>query len=229
MSELMINIGGGKYYRKHWRILDFPSKHYPYPSSDIDYIFDLTSDKSLPFKDNSVKFFFSSHTFEHIPQEHCQHIFNEIFRCLKKGGAIRITLPDFDKAYNAYRDRNIKFFVKYSGDNIEEKFLKFFGSYLKKKVPIEELKFFFEIMEKEEFADFYTNQIPRKSQIINGGNHINWWNFEKTKKLLLKAGFKNIYPSTPQKSKFSEMRGIEKRSGFDSTFPELSFFIEAIK
>jgi len=91
-------------------------------------------------------------------------------------------------------------------------------------------------MSKEKFADFYTQQIPQDSQRKNTGNHINWWNYDKIYKMLIKAGFKNVYRSTAQGSHFSEMLGMGFNSnyfawmsGFDVTHPELSFFVEAVK
>ncbi|MFX0036482.1 MAG: methyltransferase domain-containing protein [Candidatus Hermodarchaeota archaeon] len=225
----MINIGGGDYFRKHWRVLDFPSNAYPYPLYYIDYVHDLMSNKPFPIADNSVKFFYSAHTLEHIPQENCQYIFNEIYRCLGQNGAVRLSIPDFDKAYKAYGENNRNFFKKYNTKNIEESFLEFFASFLKFRVPIKEFKENYKLMSKEKFADFYIQKIPRKSQKKKAGNHINWWNYNKIKNMLQKAGFKKIYRSYPQGSRFKEMKGIGRKSGFDSTHPELSFFIEAIK
>jgi len=47
--------------------------------------------------------------------------------------------------------------------------------------------------------------------------------------MLKYAGFKAINKSNPQKSRFIEMRGIGRNTGFDSTHPEISLFVEAIK
>src|SRR6266850_7886653 len=85
-ANLRINIGGGCYFRRHWRVLDFQSGWYRFLPGVIDYAHDLTSRTAFPFLDNSVEFFFSSHTLEHLPQEACQHVLNESFRCLKSGG-----------------------------------------------------------------------------------------------------------------------------------------------
>ena len=49
------------------------------------------------------------------------------------------------------------------------------------------------------------------------------------KTFLITAGFKNIYLSNPQQSKFHEMRGYGRNTGFDSTHPEFSIFVEAVK
>ena len=225
---VMINIGGGKFKRKHWRVLDMASEHYNWKNEEFDYVIDLTKNVPFPFKDNSIKIFYSSHTFEHIPQEHCQHIFNEIFRCLKKKGTVRLTMPDFDKAYRAYKD-NDKDFFKYPEFEIHESFLDFFATYFLRKISSEELKNKFKNMSKKEFADYYTNKVPRDYQKINSGNHINWWNFDKIKLMLYKSGFRKIFLSKVQKSRCPEMRGRGRNIGFDSTFPYLSLFAEAEK
>ena len=228
-NKLMVNIGGGNFFRKHWRVLDYPFDRYAYPSYYIDYVFDLASNKPLPFEDNSVQFFYSSHTIEHIPQERCQHIFNEIYRCLKYNGAVRLTMPDFDKGYEAFANNNENFFKKSTkGDNIEERFLHFFATFLMKKIPTKEFRKNFEEMEKYEFADYYTSKIPREWQ-EGAGEHINWWVFQKVEKFLINAGFESVYRSAAQKSRFVEMTGIGYKTGFDSTHPEISLFIEAIK
>jgi predicted SAM-dependent methyltransferase len=229
LQKVMINIGGGHYFRRHWKVLDFPSKHYNYLGGSIDYAFDLTSEGPFPLSDSTVSFFYSSHTFEHIPQEYCQYIFNEMFRCLKPGGAVRIMLPDFDLAYNAFAKNDIDFFVKYPGASIEEKLLNFLASYLQDKVPEEKVREDFRSMTKEEFAEYYTQQIPRESQRENPGSHINWWNYEKLHSMLKQAGFEEIYRSTLQSSRFPEMQGVGRHNGFDSTHPELYFIVEAIK
>lgn len=210
-------------------MLDYPTQWYNYNNAFIDCCFDLTTNKPLPFFDNSVAFFYSSHTLEHIPQEFCQHILDEIYRCLRPGGAVRLTMPDFDLAYSAFSKNDIEFFVKYPAENIDESFLDFFATYLKDKVSSEELRKSYNSMGKEEFGDFYTQQIPRDSQKISPGAHVNWWNYEKLERMLRQVGFKNIYRSSACGSRFSEMRSVGRDCGFDSTHPEISLFVEAVK
>lgn len=112
----MINIGGSRFYKRHWKVLD-----YRHPSTDrydfpgIDYNFDLTSGLSLPFANDQVLYFYSSHTLEHIPQEFVPHILREIHRCLKPGGALRITLPDFDKLWQALQAEDWDSIVNITG------------------------------------------------------------------------------------------------------------------
>ncbi len=229
-KKLMINIGGGEYTRKHWKVLDYPTEHYNYKKIFIDYCHDLTSSKPLPLPNDSVTFFYSSNALEHIPQEFCQHTLNEIYRCLKPNGAVRLTMPDFDKAHQAFGKNKNKFFVqKYQHKSLEENFIKFFATFLHDKITPDELRRNYQSMAKEEFANFYTQQISRDSQKEFPGYHLNWWNYEKLQKMLSQAGFKTTYCSTPQASHFPEMRGKGRGSGFDSSHPEVCFFAEAVK
>ena len=228
-QRLMINIGGGYYFRRHWRILDSRSEWYGFIKGAIDYEFDLLSGAPFPFASDSVYLFYSSHSLEHIPQEYCQHIFDEIFRCLRPGGAIRLTMPDFDLACEAFGRNSLDFFVEPRGACIEERFLNFFATYVKERVRPEEVRERFRLMRREDLGDYYTRQVPRESQRKFTGNHINWWTYEKVHRMLDRAGFRDIYRSTPQGSRFSEMRGEGREGGFDSTYPEMSLFVEAVK
>lgn len=70
-NDLKVNIGGGLFVRKGWKVLDYHTSWYDYSNIFIDYNFDLCTNKQMPFKDNSVDYFYSSHTFEHIPNRYC--------------------------------------------------------------------------------------------------------------------------------------------------------------
>ena len=48
----------------------------------------------MPFKDNSVDNIYVSHVLEHIEKEYIQTFFREAARVLKKGGVLRICVPD---------------------------------------------------------------------------------------------------------------------------------------
>jgi len=228
--KIGINVGGGHYYRRHWKVLDVQSDHYNFQMALIDYNFDLTNGKPLPFENSSISFFYSSHAIEHIPQEYCQGIFNEMFRSLKPGGVVRFSVPDFDLAYNAFAKNQKKFFDFLNPkDPIERSFLDFFAGYKRDKVSYDRLRKDFDSMGKEDFADYYVKDIPSDSQKKSIGSHISWWNYDKFERMLKKAGFEEIYQTAPQESRFSEMRGKGIYWGFDSTDPEQSLFMEAVK
>ncbi len=105
-EKLIINIGGTQFFKRDVRILDYAhpdSRHYDlFYFSSPDYNFDLLSEKPLPFSDEAVSFFYSANTFEHLSTSIMPHLYSEIFRCLKPGGAFRIQVPDLSLALDAF-------------------------------------------------------------------------------------------------------------------------------
>lgn len=229
-SFKMIDIGGGNFVRLGWENLDYDSKKYGYNSIFIDINYNLFGNNRLPFKNNSVDIFYSSHTLEHIPQIYCQHIFNELYRCLRKKGILRLTVPDFDLYYKSYGSKDNAFYSNYPYKEIYKNFLKTLATYFVDKISEKELRSKYNKLSKQKFADYFVGKIPISSQIKNPSNHINWWTYKKMEKHLIKAGFNknNIYRSFPQGSSSSHMRGTGV-NGFDVRHPTTSLFIEAIK
>jgi len=231
-EKLMINIGGGEFFLRHWRILDFNTDYYRRGYGIIDYFHDLKSPGPFPFRDNQVYLFYSSHTLEHIPQKFCQHILDEIYRCLKPQGAVRLTMPGFDGLKKAYINKDQRFFQPYDNMPPEISLLHWVATYFaesEERLSPDEVKEKLKTMSIDEFVEDLTNKIPEDYQNNNYG-HCNWWSYEKLEKMLRKAGFTKMYHSSAQGSKFKEMRvGDKFRSSFDTTCPHLSAFIEAIK
>lgn len=223
-QKLMINIGGGDWYKKNWKVLDFQSEWYSHNNHFIDYYYDLTSKERMPLEDNSVDLFYSEHTLEHISDECCTYVFTEVYRTLKPGGAFRIVVPDMDLAYQRFANRDRVFFGPWMEDHnatLTEAFLILFA-YPREGINEEEVKYKFKNLEKSEFFNFYSKSLrqdPKKA-----GQHINWFNYSKLRKMLKEVGFDCIYKSTSQGSRFPEMRG----KGVD-TRPSWSLHIEAIK
>ena len=122
-KNLMVNIGGTRFYKRHWKVLDYrhpETRHYDFPF--LDYNFDLTSGEPFPFADDSVTYFYSSHTMEHIVPHHAQHILNELYRSLKKGGAVRLTMPDYDSVWDAFQRKDWGGVVNIGGDTEYDRF-----------------------------------------------------------------------------------------------------------
>lgn len=57
---------------------------------------------SVPFIDNCVDFVYSSHSLEHLPVRHAEHLCREVFRVLKPGGVFRACVPDLKIACQEY-------------------------------------------------------------------------------------------------------------------------------
>ena len=56
----------------------------------------------LPFQDNSVDIIYNSHVFEYFDRDECKDILKEWYRVLKKGGILRIGVPDFEACAKLY-------------------------------------------------------------------------------------------------------------------------------
>lgn len=59
--------------------------------------------RSLPFPENSVDAFFSSHFFEHLFKRDAHRLMKDCHRALRPGGVIRIAVPDLAYAVERYQ------------------------------------------------------------------------------------------------------------------------------
>jgi len=251
-SKLMIDVGGGQWrYKRFWKVLDYSVSvapknvrtHYAWNDKFIDYKHDLTKRKPFPFENNSVDFFYSDHTFEHLSNNDCEFAFKEMYRCLKPKGVVRISVPDADLLYKKYLEKNEVFFKLLRVNFDAEAFLlkgmnpKSESGYYHEDTPITEIfitsfayakrnesessvRSKIKIMSKEKFFNSYIKNLKQDSSM----HHINWFNSEKLKGMLIEVGFKNVYDSRAQESKFKEMRG----KNFDLR-PLWSVFVEGVK
>ena len=202
-EKVMVNVGGGMFIRPHWKVLDHPSSWYSYYPAFIDIDLDLSSESRFPFDDDSVTFFYCCHTLEHIPGQTCPHILREMHRCLKPGGAARLTVPDYDLAREAYENKDREFFKTYPprGLCLDEVLVWWFAALVVGRVDPEEIRENYERMEPAEFADHYTSLVSREEQSEKTGNHINWFDHAKLSGMLREAGFKTVYRSRHQGSR----------------------------
>lgn len=68
----------------------------------------------VPFGDETVDVIYSSHALEHIYLEEAQSLLQDAYRALKKGGLIRLAVPDLEYALHLYqsgaKERALDFF-----------------------------------------------------------------------------------------------------------------------
>lgn len=73
----------------------------------MDYVHDI---RALPMiKDNTVELIYSCHAIEYFDRVEVQTVLKEWKRVLKKGGILRLAVPDFEaliKVYEKYNDLN---------------------------------------------------------------------------------------------------------------------------
>jgi len=90
----MINLGCGNRYHKDWVNFDFKSKS--------EFVKEFNLYNELPFEDESVDVVYSSHVLEHFPKCDAPKFLQRCYRVLKKGGIIRIVVPDLEAIINNY-------------------------------------------------------------------------------------------------------------------------------
>lgn len=56
----------------------------------------------IPLDDESVDFLYSSHFLEHLTKNNAKKLLRESYRVLKKGGILRVCVPDLEYAINLY-------------------------------------------------------------------------------------------------------------------------------
>lgn len=99
-----VHLGPGqKKYIEGWINLDAN-----FISARKDVWVDLRN--PLPFHDNTVDIFYSHHMIEHLPDSFLPFHFNEMFRCLKPGGIIRIAGPNGDSAMKKFMEGDLGWF-----------------------------------------------------------------------------------------------------------------------
>ncbi len=248
------NIGAGGFRHPCWTNVDNPSDWYREWTSDTGkgILHNLFSLEPLPIESNSAQIVYSSHTVEHITDEAAHNLYAESYRILKYGGFLRLTTPDIDLDYRAYKDNDRRFFYWADTENIpkitqktkykiplneasiEQLFLEHFATSVStlhsdgadERISDDELNRIFTEMEYASALNYCTSRCPIEIQRKYPGNHINWWNKDKMFRMLKKAGFNKIHLSGYGQS-FSPI--LRDTIFFDNTHPKISLYVEAIK
>lgn len=252
-SKPFYNIGAGGFYHPFWTNIDYGSDWYGgrYNQKNI-IIHNLMTKSPLPIDTGKAKIFYTSHTIEHIKEEAVQVFFNEAFRCLEDGGIFRITTgPDAETDFKAlmnddedwfYWDRYSMYVKKGCYEThfhkpatsapLSERWLHHVaGQLAPNDISPSNVKFsdkeIREAIEKYGFPDvldYFCGLCDFQSD--RPFNHISWWTHDKIFQFLQNAGFKNIYRSGYGQSSSPLMRNTVL---FDSTHPQMSIYIEAVK
>ena len=242
INKKFLNVGAGKFNHKFWTNVDYGSEQYAKIQNEFVEL-NLIEMPKFPFEDNSIELIYTSHTIEHITDESVINFIKESQRILKKGGVLRITCPDSNLLLNS-----VKFKVKDFWNWRMEWFLNKFEinsndieleDFLIRELSTARCRFFensndplhpLEVrdkMEKLEDNDFLQWIVEKNSFDDKFANyHINYWNFEKLKKMCIEAGFSNIYHSGFGQSLSPPLTNTKL---FDNTHPKMSLYFEARK
>lgn len=84
---------------------------HPFVHHDLRY--------GLPFRDGSVDYIFASHILEHFYREKAGEILRDAYRVLRKGGRLRVCVPDLEYAIKLYlqgqKEQCLEFFFRNPG------------------------------------------------------------------------------------------------------------------
>ena len=189
-----------------------------------------------------MKAVYCSHVIEHIEDSYIQALFADVYRVLMSGGVFRIACPDAEFMYNVSKFQNDywrwlrPYFSPsfgYTGNYSDIKAV----DCLVREVATPRLKDYakavpdsrsyveeFEKMSMDEFLKYITCGLEYRKDVP--GDHINYWTFDKVKAALESAGFPVIVRSKYAGSICHLMTWREK---FDTTHPEMSLYVEAMK
>lgn len=93
-GRVNVHLGCGRIDHKQFINID----GYPFPH--VHYV--QTIDRLPQFQDGSVDLIYASHCLEHFRYTHTKSVLEEWCRVLKKGGVLRLSVPDFDKLVEIY-------------------------------------------------------------------------------------------------------------------------------
>lgn len=94
MKEIKLSLGSGNVnLGKDWIHID-ATKH---PHVEYTHITNLSQ-----FEDNSVDLIYASHVLEYFDRREALIVLTEWYRVLKKGGVIRLAVPDFEALTKLY-------------------------------------------------------------------------------------------------------------------------------
>lgn len=222
-----VNLGAGSGWKApHWHGID---------KIDGDF---LDAKSVFPFDDDSIRWIYSSHFFEHVDDDTADNLFAESYRILKPGGILRIVVPDFGLFIQKYKENDENWYrniikakarddwSKYGVTDCLSNLLLHWvanhdfngpkGFYRGPPIGMSEddVRHKATTCDTEEFCEWAQGLIPDDPRVL--GNHINWWNVEKFQIFFKVVGFRTIYHCDYMKS---DTKIFLKSNMFDSWKP----------
>lgn len=242
------NIGAGTWQHEAWTNIDLPPQSEEFAKIQAPCIYhNLVEEEDLPIAPNSAELIYTSHVIEHLPDIHANKLFVSVHNSLKEGGVFRVvTGPDADTDIAALlrRDKNWWYFyedadyadaIKEHGPlSLTDKWLLHAATprSLYSRTPCERK---YSATEVDATLDRYKSDPTRvldtfteglAFHISYPGDHLSWWNAEKLIRQLRGAGFNLAEKSAYGQSRSYLMRDLR---WFDTTYPQISLYVEAVK
>ena len=160
MTELKVNVGVGNDIRDGWVSLDHP----PTYAGQMDpRIRPWDMSQGLPEDLTDITTVYSSHSLEHCDDSGARVFLQACLQKLKKGGKLRLCLPDAFRTCKNYVEGNWEFFTPVSG---------FIGDHYP---------------ETRTLIDYLT------FCVYQAGEHKSVWDAKKAIRVLENLGFSNVY------------------------------------
>ncbi len=246
------NVGAGAFHHPYWTNVDKPSDWYKGHQQQEMIAFDLMEKVPLPIADGSALLVYTSHTMEHIPNDAARRFYAEAFRVLAPGGLLRVTVPNAELFFRAYRarDRHFDDMIKRyrtteaarrikmdrppKERSSQQLFLWRIAATVSphhidsaaERMSDEEIDRVFETLPLPEALDYCTSRSDLESQHRNPGGHVNWWTWDKLSQFLHDAGFGHVNRCGYGQSASPLLRDTHY---FDCTRPHSSLYVEACK
>jgi len=106
-----LNLGCGNKYHTDWFNVDMNPRSKEVINANLL--------KGIPFPDETFNVIYHSQVLEHFPLESALPFMKECFRVLKKGGIIRVVVPDLENIVEEYK-KNLDICLENNSDNVAE-------------------------------------------------------------------------------------------------------------
>ena len=241
------NIGSGTWVHKCWTNIDLPAQTKAFKRIQSPCIYhDLVASEDLPIQQSSAEILYCSHVIEHLPESCVEKLFQSAYRVLDKGGVLRIvTGPDADLEFDALLRKDLSWWYFYDGiffnKNRPAKQKDIFDFWLlhtatprsvrsrtpcDKKYSNQQIKELIHKHQKSRSKVLDLMTLGLKFNRSYPSDHLSWWNADKIINKLRSAGFKKTARSAYGQSSNFFLRDL---SLFDTTYPQISVYVEAQK
>lgn len=114
LLEILYSVSGSRQWYSKNEYREIMGGH-TFVHHDVKY--------GIPFPDESVSYVYSSHLLEHLYKNDAKKLLKEAFRVLRKGGIVRICVPDLEHAISLYENGNKEEALDYFFDPSESRYL----------------------------------------------------------------------------------------------------------
>lgn len=170
--------------------------------------------KNLPFGSSSIDYIYTSHFLEHFKKFEAEKIIKDCYRILKKGGIIRIIVPDLELLVRKYLEKDFDYFRKLDDlMNVNKESKKDSNDFLLADVLMNNF-----------YPQFYRKKIVGINKVMTFfvRSHLWMYDYESLKNLLQRAGFRTIETRSFKEGKVPDLDRLD-------IFPEMSLYVEAEK